>query len=117
MSRSPLAAPASAAAALPVVLHVPAVGAGGSELPELVADHRVGHEHGHVLAAVVHGDRVADHGRHDHRATRPGLDHVVGTLVVLGVHLLHQVVVHEGTLLQAARHWSGSSALLAGTAT
>src|SRR3954469_7339729 len=114
---SPLAAPASAAAALPVVLDVSAVGAGGRELPELVADHRVGHEHGHVLVAVVHGDRVADHGRDDHRATRPGLDDVVGALVVLGVHLLHQVVVHEGTLLQAARHWSGSSALLAGTAT
>src|SRR3954452_518950 len=112
-----LTAPASAAAALPVVLHVPAVGAGRCELPELVADHRVGHEDGDVLAAVVYGERVADHGRHDHRTTRPGLDHVVGALVVLGVHLLHQVVVHEGTLFQAARHWSGSSALLAGTAT
>src|SRR3954468_23708992 len=112
-----LTAPASAAATLPVVLHVPAVGAGRCELPELVADHRVGHEDGNVLAAVVDGDRVADHGRNDHRATRPGLDHVVGALVVLHVHLLHQVVVHEGTLLQAARHWSGSSALLAGTAT
>src|SRR5690349_24120725 len=117
MSRSPLAAGAPAAAALPVVLHVPAVGAGRGELPELVADHRVGHEHGHVLAAVVHGDRVADHGRDDHRATRPGLDHVVGALVVLGVHLLHQVAVHERALLQAARHGSDSSALLAGTAT
>src|SRR5262245_5959259 len=56
--------PASAAAALPVVLDVPAVGAGRRELPELVADHGVGHEHRDVLAAVVHGDRVADHGRH-----------------------------------------------------
>src|SRR5262245_29517675 len=117
MSRSPLAAPASAAAALPVVLHVPPVGAGGSEFPELVADHRVGHEHGHVLAPVVHGDRVADHGRHDHRATRPRLDDVVGALVVLPVHLLHQVVVDERALLQAARHGSDSSALLAGAAT
>src|SRR3954464_14786411 len=112
-----LVAPASAAAALPVVLHVPAVGAGRCELAELVTDHRVGHEHGDVLAAVVHGDRVADHGRHDHRATRPRPDHVVGALVVLGVHLLHQVAVNERALLQAARHWSDSSALLAGTAT
>src|ERR1700749_4948848 len=117
MARSPLAAPASAAAALPVVLYVPAGGAGRGEIPELVGRHRVGHEHGNVLPAVVDRDRVADHGRHDHGATRPGLDHVVGALVVLGVHLLHQVVVHEGTLLQAARHWSDSSALLAGTTT
>src|SRR4051812_35226300 len=99
-----MSCPASAAAAPPGVLYVPPVGAGRGELPELVADHRVGHEHGHVLAAVVHGDRVADHGGHDHRTTRPCLDHVVRALVVLGVHLLDQVVVHEGTLLQAARH-------------
>src|SRR6478672_3542203 len=50
-------ASASAAAGLPVVLDVPAVGAGRRELAQLVADHRVGHEHRDVLAAVVHGDR------------------------------------------------------------
>src|SRR3954469_1833974 len=96
--------PRAAAAALPVVLHVPAVGAGRGELPELVTDHRVGHEHRDVLAAVVHRDRVADHLGHDHRAARPGLDDVVAALLVLHVHLLHQVVVHEGALLQTAWH-------------
>src|SRR3954469_15002098 len=109
---------ASAAAALPVVLDVPAVGAGRRELAQLVADHRVGHEHRDVLAAVVHGERVADHGRHDHRATGPRLDDVVGALVVLPVHLLHEVAVDEGTLLQAARHVCLSLlATLAGLAT
>src|SRR3954471_23218246 len=93
----------------------------GRELAELVADHRVGHEDRHVLAAVVHRDRVADHRGDDHRAARPRLDDVVAALVVLGVHLLHQVVVDERTLLQAARHVSTSlsascSALLAGPA-
>src|SRR4051812_33067234 len=111
-------ASASAAAALPVVLDVPAVGAGRRELAQLVADHRVGHEHRDVLAAVVHGDRVADHGRHDHRATGPRLDDVVGALVILPVHLLHEVAVDEGTLLQAARHVCLSLlATLAGLAT
>ena len=44
----------------------------GSELAQLVADHRLGDEHRHVLAAVVHGDRVAHHLREDRgrRATR-----------------------------------------------
>src|SRR4029078_7458152 len=93
-------------APLPVFLDVPAVGAGGSELPELVADHRVGHEDRHVLLAVVHGDRVTDHVRHDHRPARPGLDDVVASLLVLRVHLLLQVAVDEGALLQAARHLS-----------
>ena len=42
------------------------------ELAELVADHRLGDEHGHVLAAVVDGDRVArpSRGRSSRRATR-----------------------------------------------
>src|SRR5207342_1617261 len=88
-----LVAPASAAATLPVFLHVPAVGAGGGKLAELVADHRVGHEDGNMLATVVDGDGVTDHVGHDHRPTRPGLDDVVGALVVLGVHLLLKVVV------------------------
>ena len=35
---------------------------------------------GHVLAAVVDGDREADHLRHDHRAARPGLDRLAVVL-------------------------------------
>jgi len=45
----------------------------GRELAELVADHLFRDEDGHVLAAVVDGDRVADHVGHDRRTTRPGL--------------------------------------------
>src|SRR5215475_4673239 len=91
-------------AATPVVADVAAEGPGGRELAELVPDHRLGNEHRHVLAAVVHGDRVAEHRRDDHRAARPRLDDVLGALVVLHVHLLHQVVVDERALLQATRH-------------
>src|SRR5918997_2545980 len=105
--------PSSPAAAL--VLDVAAEGAGRRELAELVPDHRLGHEDRDVLAAVVHGDRVPEHVGDDRRAPRPGADDVLGALVVLGVHLLEQVVVHEGALLQAEWHRaSDSSALLAG---
>src|SRR5580658_2149622 len=90
--------------ATPVVAHVAAEGPGGRELTELVPDHRLRDEYRHVLAAVVHGDRVAQHRRNDHGAAGPGLDHVLGALVVLDVHLLHQVVVHERALFQATRH-------------
>src|ERR1700744_5355708 len=45
------------------------------------ADHLVGHVHGHVLLAVVDGDRQADEVRQDRRAARPGLD---GLLVLVG---------------------------------
>src|SRR5262249_41558156 len=62
------------------------------------------HDHRHVLAAVVHGDRVAQHRGNDHGATGPGLDDVFGAPVVLHVHLLHQVVVDEGPFLKATRH-------------
>src|SRR3954468_8373841 len=88
----------------PLVLDVPAEGTRGRELAELVPDHRLGHEDRHVLASVVHGDGVTEHRRHDHRAARPRLDDVLGALVVLRVHLLHQVVVDEGTLFETARH-------------
>src|SRR5690606_7552354 len=58
-----------AATALLVLLLVAAEGAGGREFAQVVADHGLGHEHGDVLATVVDGDRVAEHGRHDHRTT------------------------------------------------
>ena len=54
---------------LPVVLDVALEGAGRRELAELVPDHVLRDEDGHVLAPVVHGDRVSEHGRDDHRAT------------------------------------------------
>src|SRR5690606_34358590 len=106
------------AATLAVVLDVALERARGSELAQLVADHRLGDEHRDVLAAVVHGKGVAQEIRGDHAAARPGLDDVLGARRVLSVHLLLQVVVDEGALLEAARHDSGSLALvLAGAAT
>src|SRR4029453_15287498 len=74
-------------------------------------------EHRHVLAPVMHGDRVAEHGRHDHGPAGTGPDHILCALFVLGDHLLYQGGVHEGSLLQAARHADLLLALLAGLAT
>src|SRR4051794_114802 len=104
--------PALAALRLPVVLDVTPEGARRRELAELVADHRLGDEHRDVGLAVVHRDRVAEHGRDDHRATGPGLDDVLGTGFVLDFHLLDQVVVDEGPLLETARHLNPLLALL-----
>src|ERR1700712_3092982 len=81
------------------------------EFAELVSDHLVGHVHGNVLLAVVDGDRQTDEIGQDRRAARPGLD---GLLVLdrNGLFgLCHQVVVHEGTLLERACH--GLALLLA----
>src|SRR4051794_22150251 len=94
----------SAAPGPAVVLDVPTEGAGGRELAELVPDHRLGHEDRDVLAAVVHGDRVPEHVGNDRRAPGPGADDGLGALLVLGVHLLEQVVVDERALLEAAWH-------------
>src|SRR5690606_12091539 len=43
-------------------------------------------------------------GRHDHRATRPGLDDVLRSRFVLRADLAKQVLVDEGALLQTAWH-------------
>ncbi|EGJ76809.1 putative 50S ribosomal protein L2 [Streptomyces sp. Tu6071] len=87
-------------------------GARRRELAELVADHGLGDKHRDVGLAVVHRDRVAEHGRDDHRATGPGLDDVLGAGFVLYVHLLDEVVVDEGPLLETARHLNPLLALL-----
>src|SRR5919199_2032580 len=104
ISSAPLVAPASAAAALLVVLLVPAERAGRGELAELVPDHRLGHEDRDVLAAVVHRDRVPEHVGDDRRAPRPGADDGLAAAVVLLVHLLEQVAVDERTLLHTSWH-------------
>src|SRR4051794_17678250 len=108
--------PDLAPARLAVVLDVAPEGPRGRELAQLVTDHRVRDEDRHVLAAVVHRDRVADHVGDDGRPTGPGPDDGLLARLVEDVHLLEQVVVHERALLQAARHWlPPCSALLAGT--
>ena len=76
----------------------------GRELAELVPDHRLRDEDRHVLAAVVHGDRVPDHVRHDRRTARPGLDDPLVAALVHVVDLHHQVLVDERTLLHRPRH-------------
>src|SRR5690606_34384924 len=73
-------------------------GPGQGELAELVADHVLVDQHRDMVLAVVHGDGVTHHFRQDHRAARPGLDRALG--VAGRFHLLDEVVVHEGTLLE-----------------
>ena len=93
-----------------------AEGAGRGELAELVADHRLGDEDGHVLAAVVDGDRVADHLREDGRAARPGLDHLLGARGVHRLDARQQALLHVRALLRRASHGL-TSLLLAAPAT
>src|SRR4051794_39117241 len=78
--------------------------AGRRELAELVPDHRLGHVHRHVLATVVHGERVTDHVGGDRAATRPRLDDLAVAGRVHRIHLFAKVVVDERTFLETARH-------------
>src|SRR5262245_8313912 len=89
---------------LPVVLDVTLERTGRCELAELVPDHRLGDEHRDMLAAVVDREGVPDEVGDDGRSTRPGLDDLLGVLLVLHVDLLEQMVVDERTLFQAAWH-------------
>src|SRR5262245_42694687 len=77
---------------------------GRGELAELVADHLLADEHGHVLAAVVDGDRVPDHLREDRGRPRPGADHPLLTARVHGLDAPHQPFLDEGALLGATTH-------------
>src|SRR5450759_5098907 len=91
------------------VVAMTAVAAGGGELAELVAHHRLGDEHGDVLAAVVHRDGVSHHVGEHVAATRPRLDDPLLAAGVELLHLLEQMVIAERTFLQGTAHLSTSS--------
>ena len=76
----------------------------GANSPSLWPDHRLGDEHGHVLAAVVDGDRVPDHLREDGRGPRPGLDHLLVAGLVHLLDALHQALLDERALLRGSAH-------------
>src|SRR5690606_28461365 len=85
-------------------------GTGERELAEPVADHVLVDQDRDVHLAVVHGDGQADHLRQDHRTTRPGLDRLL-VAALRGLHLLEQVVVNEGTLLERTCHGLSTPAI------
>src|SRR6266542_477625 len=95
---------ASANPGRPLLGAVDAEGPGRRELAELVADHRLGDVHGHVLAPIVDRDRVPDHVGDDRGAPRPGLDDPLVAPAVQLVDLLQQVVIHKRTLFQRSPH-------------
>jgi len=47
---------------------------------------------------------VADHVWSDHGAARPGLDDVLGVLLVLKIYLFRQMRIHKRTLFQTTWH-------------
>src|SRR5262245_43842421 len=73
------------------------------ELAELVADHVLGHEHAHVLLAVVHEERLVHEVRDDRRTARPRLDRVALPRALLR-DLREELGVDERPLLDAASH-------------
>ena len=77
---------------------------GRCELAELVPDHLLGHEDGHVLAAVVDRDRVPDHLGEDRGRARPGADHPLLAGGVHGLDPAQQPVLDEGPFLDELTH-------------
>src|SRR3974377_505188 len=75
-------------------------GARRSELAELVPYHVLGHQHRHVIAAVVDRDRQTDHLGRDHRAAGPGLNRAAVVLCSRDLHLLRERQIDERTFLQ-----------------
>src|SRR5437879_1423066 len=74
--------------------------AGGGKLAELVADHVLGHVDRDELAAVVHGDGVADEVRVDRRTAGPGAHYLLIVDLIHRVDLLGKVIVDERTFFR-----------------
>src|SRR5262245_18356115 len=74
------------------------------ELPELVTDHLLGHQHRNVLLAVVHAEGQPDELRQDGRAPAPDPDHLVAARRARRLRLLEQIAVNERTFTNRTRH-------------
>src|SRR5487761_511175 len=96
--RSLVFSPGMSTPPLAFLAGVAAEGPGRGELAELVTHHRFGDVDGHVLAAVVHGDRVPDHVGDDRGAARPGLHDALLVSRVQVVDLFQEMVVDERSL-------------------
>src|SRR5438034_9237151 len=76
----------------------------GGELTEFVADHLLRDEDGHVLPAVVDGDRVPDHLGEDGGGTGPGADDLLRARSVHALDPLQQPLLDERPLLRRSGH-------------
>src|SRR5690606_38310153 len=85
------------------------VGAGGSELAELVAHHLLGDEHGNMLLAVVDAEGQPHKLGQDGGAPAPHLDHLIAAALTNLVGLLQEKAVDEGTFPDRAGHCLATS--------
>src|SRR4249919_769024 len=74
------------------------------ELPELVTDHLLGHQHRNMLLPVVDAEGQPDELRQDGRASAPDPDHFVPARRARCLRLLEQIAVDEWTLPNRTRH-------------
>src|SRR5271168_1207745 len=75
-------------------------GAGGREFAELVTNHVLGDVDRDELAAVVHGNGVADEVRVNGRPAGPGAQHLLVVDLIHPLDLLHEVIVDERTFFR-----------------
>src|SRR4051812_6173771 len=74
------------------------------ELPELVTDHLLGHQHRNVLLPVVDAEGQPDELRQDGRASAPDPDHFVPARRGRCLRLFEQIPVDERALPNRTRH-------------
>src|SRR5262245_40988008 len=75
------------------------------ELPQLVAHHVLGDVDRDELLAVVDGNGVPHHFRHDGGTPGPGLQHLAVPRRVHLLDALQQMIVDEGPLLERSCHF------------
>src|SRR5262245_12428491 len=78
--------------------------AGMREFAQLVPHHVFSDIDGHMLLAVVHGNRKSHEIRKDGRTARPGLDWTLVVRLLRRFHLLYQMVIDERALLDRTCH-------------
>lgn len=71
--------------------------AGQRELAQLMTNHILVNQNWHMLPAIVHRDRQADHLREYRRTARPGLDWFAVFVLYGLIDLVHQMMINKWT--------------------
>ena len=79
-------------------------GSGGSELTQLMADHIFSYIYRNVLLTVMNGNGVTDEFREYGGCARPGLEYVLGAVLIHGTDARVELFFYLRCFFQTSAH-------------
>ena len=79
-------------------------GTGRCKFTQLMSHHLLRNENGNVLLAIVDGDRVANHFRHNRRSPLPGFDHLFVAFYVKFLNFREKTICDKRPFFERTTH-------------